>query len=220
MAVLGIVGNDGMEFAVCTAMLLTRLGQQTAVIDKSPDKRLMETLDIPDNLKAKDMTKYNDVLCVTDAEKINKEMPEVVNIITYYGPNSRAADITKSDHVVLTTDMKVEHIKNLSYVKLPEQKTDGESSTASFAKLVITHFVNARYGKEFILHLFGRDFNKKDIHIIPYNEKDYCFRLTIGNGKLKLSDLSQEMKETLVAILTDFFAIEYDKKLLANVFRG
>ncbi len=220
MAVLGIVGNDGMEFTVCTAILLNRLGQATAVIDKSPDKRMMETLDIPDNLKTKDVAKYNNVLYVTDGEYISEEMPDAVNTIIYYGPDSRTAELRNCDHVVLTTDMKVEHIKNLSYVQLPETNEDENENPTSFAKLIITHFVNARYGKDFILHLFGKDFKKKDIYVIPYNEKDYCFRLAIGNGKLKISDLSQEMKDVFVAILTDFFAVEYDKKTMANAFRG
>ena len=217
MSTLAVLGNDGMDIAVSIAILLTKLGQPTSIIDLSPDKRLLETLDIPETLKHRDVTKYNDVLCVSRSEDLS-EMPDAVNVIKYFGPNVVDPEIKKCDYALLTTDMKVEHIKNLAKAFTPEVE-DGDKR--SVTKLVITHYIKkARYDKNFILRLITKPFGKKDVHVITYNEDDYLFRLSIGNSRLKFSSLSAEMRDVIVAVMTEYFATELDKRTASALFKN
>jgi hypothetical protein len=225
MTKLAIVGHDGIDIALYAALALNRIGEKTIVVDRSSDLRLMETVDIPVNLREKTATEYSDIHIFSEGSE--HEDNDSVHIIYYYGTNTDSASINECDGIIFNTDMKTEHVKRIAKVDVPvavsESKKEGKKTVEEKyidknVRLVITHFISARYGKEFILDLFEKPIKDKEVIILPYNEADYRLRLSIGNGRLRLGKLSADFRAFINDLLESFFKINVDKKLIKKIY--
>jgi len=201
--VIGFVGYECEDIVLYLAKILSYFGKKIAVIDRTEQELLLETLELQDERVNTEREGQFFGIWISN-QGTGKE--EYDFIFYLFGYRLTHPKLYECGRLVMVTDGVPAHAALLKKV--------GEWDRKQY--LVIRNLVPMKHSGQYLALLAE---NKQEYCEIPYSEKDLRMKYCLGaydGGSIKR--LSEEMKAALVTLLV-FISPDYPERLVRNVMR-
>ena len=206
---IGFIGIDCTDIVVYFARMVNATGKKVGIVDCSIHKNLMRTVALPEEL-VKGNGYYKEILILSGETDNDADLKAQDMVIYYFESNINHAHIAQCTDFVFVSDMVLSHaqwFKNLSVGDIP--------------KIMLIHnAVSVKYSENYLITQTGQEFQKEDIFIIPYEERDVRSKCYLCMDKMhRLTKLSSGMKSVILNLFLRYIETEYTGKELTQLLK-
>ena len=209
MKTIGFIGTDSTDIVVYLARMINATGKKIGIVDYSTNKNLMKTVALPEEL-VKGNGYYKEILILSGETDNHADLKAQDIVIYYFESNINHAHIAQCTDFVFVSDLVLSHaqlFKGLSLGEVP--------------KIMLIHnAVSVKYSEKYLITQTGQEFQKEDILIIPYEERDFRSKCYLCIDKVHhLTKLSSGMKSVILNLFLRYIETEYTGKELTQLLK-
>ena len=210
MKVIGFVGmDDSTDIVVYLARMINATGKKVGIVDCSRYKSLKRTVALPEEL-VKGNGYYKEILILSGDEDNEADLKAQDMVLYYFESNINHTHIEQCTDFVFVSDMVLSHVqlfKDLHVGDIP--------------KIMLIHnAVSVKYSENYLITQTGQEFQKEDILMIPYEERDVRSKCYLCIDKMhKLTKLSSSMKSVILNLFLRYMETEYTGKELTQLLK-
>ena len=206
---IGFIGTDSTDIVVYLARMINATGKKVGIVDCSMHKSLMRTVSLPEEL-VKGNGYYKEILILSGDEDNEADLNAQDMVLYYFESNINHAHIAQCTDLVFVSDMVLSHVqlfKDLHVGDIP--------------KIMLIHnAVSVKYSEKYLITQTGQGFQKEDILMIPYEERDVRSKCYLCIDKMhKLTKLSSSMKSVILNLFLRYMETEYTGKELMQLLK-
>lgn len=201
--VIGFVGYECEDIVLYLAIILNRLGKKVAIIDRTEQELLLETLEIQD--ARVNLDKEGEFFGIWISNQGTGQ--EAYDIVFYlFGYRLIHPKLYECESLVMVTDGVPAHASLLRKIGKWDRKQ----------YLMIRNLVPMKHGGQYLALLAE---NEHNYYEIPYSEKDLRMKYSLGAyaGNM-IKKLSEEMKEALAALVV-FLSPDYSERSVRSIMK-
>lgn len=201
--VIGFAGYECEDIVLYLAIILNRLGKKVAIIDRTEQELLLETLEIQDARVNLDKEGEFSGIWISN-QGTGQEAYDIVFYL--FGYRLIHPKLYECESLVMVTDGVPAHASLLRKIGKWDRKQ----------YLVIRNLVPMKHAGQYLALLAE---NEHNYYEIPYSEKDLRMKYSLGayTGNM-IKKLSEEMKEALAALVV-FLSPDYSERSVRSIMK-
>ena len=209
MKKIGVIGTDSTDIVVYLARMINATGKKVGIVDCSVHKSLMRTVALPEEL-VKGNGYYKEILILSGEADNEADLNAQDIVLYYFESNISHAHIAQCTELVFVSDMVLSHAQLLK-----------ELFVGDVPKVMLIHnAVSVKYSENYLITQTGQEFQKEDIFVIPYEERDVRSKCYLCVDKMhKLTKLSSGMKSVILNLFLRYMETEYTGKELTQLLK-
>ena len=206
---IGFIGMDSTDIVVYLARMINATGKKVSIVDCSIHKSLMRTVALPEEL-VKGNGYYKEILILSGETDNHVDLKAQDMVFYYFESNINHAHIVQCTDFVFVSDMVLSHAQLFK-----------ELFVGDIPKVMLIHnAVSVKYSEKYLITQTGQEFQKEDILVIPYEERDFRSKCYLCIDKMhKLTKLSSDMKSVILNLFLRYMETEYTGKELVRLLK-
>ena len=206
---IGFIGMDSTDIVIYLARMINATKKKIGIVDCSMHKSLMRTVSLPEEL-VKGNGYYKEILILSGEKDNQADLKAQDMVLYYFESNIHHAHIAQCTDLVFVSDMVLSHAQLFR-----------DLSVGDVPKIMLIHnAVSVKYSEKYLVTQTGQEFQKEDILMIPYEERDVQSKCYLCIDKAHhLTKLSSGMKSVILNLFLRYMETEYTRKELTQLLK-